>query len=107
MIHSSKFVVCFSAGTVSINVSGVLAPAAAQYDFGTLVQSPEVVAMTPLRGSTAGDTVVTIVGQRFAGDATVLFAERTVAGVATGAYAECSWRTSRVSGVLCNDTVIK
>ena len=90
-------------------MSGVVAPAAAYYDFNSLIQAPIVSAVAPLRGPTSGGTLVTVQGSRFASDATVLLLERNVTGSLTGGSSECDWRTAAQGDQVtsCNDTVVR
>ena len=75
-------------GSVVVSVSGLVSSRPGQqdlaYDFVSLVRPPSADGVFPLKGPTAGGTLVTVTGTLFNGNALVEFVERDVAGAVTG-----------------------
>ncbi len=93
------------AGNITVSVSGRLSLQPFVYNFQRLITPPDVRAVAPLSGSTAIDTVVTIVGTSFNADATVRLIELGANLQATGRVFSCEWRDDPRGS--CNDTVTR
>ena len=90
-----------------MTVDGLVSPAYA-YDYVDLLQPPVITSVSPLTGTLAGGTIVTIIGSGFKSSADVSFVPARAGGGASAAAPPlaCEWRGSD-DALVCTDTTIR